>query len=134
MVNCTSPPLVEEPVEVGVAPPLDEPEAAAQEPREKAPAKYSTLFKMGLFFSVSYSLVPCFSPIRHDLNLQQVTHHLDRAIEGVKIKLGSRSRERSEPLAGTRSESLFCRPLTRLVCFLAITHALLQSFVSTINT
>jgi len=62
MVNCTSPPPVEEPVEVGVAPPLDEPEAAAQEPREKAPAKYSTLFKMGLFFSVSYSLVPVFLP------------------------------------------------------------------------
>jgi len=67
MVNCTSPPPVEESVDVGVAP-LDEPEAETQEPREEAPAKYSTLFKMGLFFS-------------------QVTHHLDRAIEGVRIKL-----------------------------------------------
>jgi len=67
MVNCTSPPPMEESIDVGVAP-LDEPEVEAQEPREEALAKYSTLFKMGLFFS-------------------QVTHHLDRAIEGVKIKL-----------------------------------------------
>ncbi|KAH9961333.1 hypothetical protein BC827DRAFT_341880 [Russula dissimulans] len=67
IVNCTSPPPMEESIDVGVAP-LDEPEAEAQEPKEEALAKYSTLFKMGLFFS-------------------QVTHHLDRAIEGVKIKL-----------------------------------------------
>jgi len=61
---------VEETVDFGASPasPPKEPNAVPQARNENAPAKYSTIFKMGLFFS-------------------QMTHLFDHAIEGVKLKL-----------------------------------------------
>jgi hypothetical protein len=45
--------------DTSLAPPPEEPDAGAQMQPGNAPAKYSPIFKMGLFFSVpSFSLVP----------------------------------------------------------------------------
>ncbi|KAH9993958.1 hypothetical protein BJV77DRAFT_961616 [Russula vinacea] len=62
-------------LDFGATPP-DKPEAEADsagEPKTTEPAKYSPIFKMGLYFS--------------DLSLQQMTRLVDRAIEGVKIRM-----------------------------------------------
>ena len=50
---------VEETLDFGTssAPPPEKPDAGAQVREENVPAKYSPIFKMGLFFSV-----PCLSP------------------------------------------------------------------------
>lgn len=60
----------EETVDFGASPasPPKEPDALPQAREENAPAKYSTIVKMGLFFS-------------------QMTHLFDHAIEGIKLKV-----------------------------------------------
>ncbi|KAF8472904.1 hypothetical protein DFH94DRAFT_142651 [Russula ochroleuca] len=54
-------------LDFGAGPP-DKPEVEAEEPKITEPAKYSPIFKMGLYFS-------------------QMTQLVDRAIEGVKIRM-----------------------------------------------
>ena len=81
---------VEETVDFGASPasPHKDPDAIPQAREENAPAKYSTIVKLGLFFSVTSHLSPAtLSPISHSLALQQMTHLFDHAIEGVKLKL-----------------------------------------------
>ncbi|KAI0256083.1 hypothetical protein BJV78DRAFT_1278648 [Lactifluus subvellereus] len=58
---------VEQPLDLGAVPQA-EPQGKALGPQGSPAAKYSTLFKMGLFFS-------------------QIANRFDRALDGVKIKI-----------------------------------------------
>ena len=65
---------VEETVDFGASPasPPKEPDVLPQVREENAPEKYSTIVKLGLFFSVPSHLSPTtLSPISHDLALSR---------------------------------------------------------------
>ncbi|KAH9965981.1 hypothetical protein BC827DRAFT_1181383 [Russula dissimulans] len=67
VVGCTSPPPMEESIDLAAVLP-GKSEAEVQASGGKAPAKYSTLFKLGLFFA-------------------QMTRRLGGAIDGFETKL-----------------------------------------------
>jgi hypothetical protein len=80
---------LEEALDFGAAP-LEEADAAAQPEvrKEDPPQKYSPIVQMGLFLLVQYLVhSKCYCHRSDITSLQQMTRGLDRAIEGVKLKL-----------------------------------------------